>query len=140
MGVPLSYVIREHDDPETDETYTDFTSEIIHCVPLSREFHIVDRMLVFNMIVSFTTGQPSGDWIKSTIKYSDGRRSMKTLINHFSGEGNASRNIAEADRLKDNLHYKSERAMSFENFLTNYQKMYNIYEKEGESMAEEAKL
>ena len=47
------------------------------------------------------------------MKYSDGRRSMKALRAHFAGEGNASRNMAKADRLKEHLHYKSERAMSF---------------------------
>ena len=139
-GIPLSYVIREKDEPQVDEEYTDFVTQTIYCAPLEGEYYTADRMTVFNMIVSFTTGQPSGDWIKGTIRYSDGRRSMKALRNHFSGEGNASRNIAEADRLKDSLHYKNERAMNFENFLTQCQKMYNIFEKEGEPMAEDAKL
>ena len=62
---------------------------------------------MFNLIVSFTTGQPSGDWIKSTLCYSDGRRSMTALRTHFAGAGNATRNKAEADRLHDSLHYKS---------------------------------
>ncbi len=79
---------------------------------------MADRLAVFNMITSFTTGQPSHDWIKSTIRYSDGHRSMKSLRDHFEGEGNASRNKNEADRLKDTLHYKNERSMTFENFLT----------------------
>ena len=92
------------------------------------------------MIVAFTTGQPSGDWIKNTLRFSDGRRSMKALRAHFAGEGNATRNMAEADRLKESLHYKGERSMAFETFLTQCQKMYNIYEKEGEPMTDEAKV
>ena len=92
------------------------------------------------MIISFTTGQPSSDWIKPTLKYKYGRRSMKALLYHFSGEGNASRNKADADRLKETLHYKNERAMTFEIFLTQCQKMYNIYEKEGEEMSDDAKI
>ena len=139
-GIPLSYVIRENDEPLVDEEYTNFVTQTIYCAPLEGEYYTADRMAVFNMIVSFTTGQPSGDWIKGTLRYSDGRRSMKALRNHFSGEGNASRRIAEADRLKDSLHYKNERAMNFETFLTQCQKMYNIYEKQDEPMAEDAKL
>jgi len=54
---------------------------------------------VFNMIVSFTTGQPSGDWIKDTPKYLDGWKSMNALRLHFASESNASRTIADADRL-----------------------------------------
>jgi len=65
---------------------------------------------------------------------------MQALHDHFSGEGNATRNAAEADRLKESLHYKSERAMSFEMFLMQCQRMYNIYEKEGEPMTDEAKV
>lgn len=140
FGVPLSYVIREEDDPDHDGEYTDFISKTIACAPLTGEFYAADRMTVFNMIVSFTTGQPSADWIKPTLRFSDGRRSMKALRAHFSGEGNASRNKADADRLKESLHYKSERAMTFETFLTTCQKMYNIYEKEDEEMSEDAKI
>ena len=64
---------------------------------------------------------------------------MKALPDHFAGEGNATRNKATADRLKDSLHYKSERAMTFKSFLTGCQKMFNIYEKEGEPMTDDAK-
>ena len=140
LGVPLSYVIREDEEPDTETEFTDFVSRTIACAPLEGEYYTADRMSVFNMIVSFTTGQPSGDWIKSTLRFSDGRRSMTALRQHFAGEGNASRNMAEADRLHESLMYKSERAMSFEVFLTQCQKMFNIYEKEGEPMADDAKV
>ena len=65
---------------------------------------------------------------------------MHALRNHFSGEGNATRNIAKAERLRDTLHYKNERSMSFEMFLTQVVRMFNIFEKEGEPMEEDAKL
>jgi hypothetical protein len=139
-GVPLSYVIRENDAPDVDGNYTDYISKTIACAPLSGEYYESDRLAVFNMIVSLTTGEPSGDWIKNTLRHSDGRRSMKALRDHFAGEGNASRNKAEADRLYQDLHYKSERAMPFETFLTNCQKMFNIFEKEGEPMPEAARV
>ena len=56
--------------------------------------------------------------LKRTMKHSNGRRSMETLRRNFSGEGNATRNLAEDERLNESLHYKSERAMSFDIFLT----------------------
>ena len=92
------------------------------------------------MIVSFTVGQPSGDWIKDTLKYSDGRKSMNALRTHFAGEGNASRTIADADRLKESLHYKNERSMTFESFLTHLQQMFNIYKEQGEEVPEDQKV
>ena len=139
-GVPLSYVIRENEDPDTDGTFDDFISKSIACAPLSGEYYLADRLTVFNMIVSFTTGCPSGDWVKDTLRYSDGRRSMAALRSHFGGAGNASRNKAEADRLYDSLHYKSERSMAFETFLTQCKNMFNIYEKEGEPMTDGQKV
>ena len=139
-GIPLSYVIRENDDPNTTGEFNDFVTQTIECAPLSGEYYKADSLTVFNMIVSFTTGQPSGDWIKSTIRYSNGRRSMQALRNHFAGEGNATRNLSTADRLKESLHYRSERSMTFETFLTQCQKMYNIYDKEGDPMSDEAKV
>ena len=141
-GVPLSYIIRENDAPDTApvEPFPDFISQTISCAPLDGEYFEADKRTVFNMIVSFTTGKPSADWIKTTLRYSNGRRSMAALRAHFAGEGNASRNKADADRLKESLHYKNERSMSFEVFLTNCQKMFNIYETEGEPMADDAKI
>ena len=65
---------------------------------------------------------------------------MNELRRHFAGEGNATRNMAEAERMNISLHYKSERAVTFETFLNQCQKMFIIYEKEGEPMTEEAKV
>ena len=65
---------------------------------------------------------------------------MKALRDHFTGEGNSSRRMAEAERMKADLHYKNERSLTFENFLTKYQRMYNIYDTHGEAISEEAKI
>ena len=138
-GVPLSSVVRENQAPALDKDFSDFISKTVACAPLEGEFFDADKLAVFNMIVSFTTGQPSGDWIKATLKYSDGRKSFMALSDHFAGEGNATRNMAEATRLRDSLHYKSERAMPFETFLTKCQKMHNIFEEEDEPMCDAAK-
>ena len=140
LGVPLSYVIRENNEADVTGTHPDFINKKIACAPLSGEYFDADKIAVFNMLVSFTTGQPSGDWIKTTLRYSNGRRSMKALRTHFAGEGNASRTLADADRLKETLHYKNERAMTFETFLTNLQKMFNIYDKEEEEVPEDQQV
>ena len=78
-GIPLSYVIREEDDPDDRDDHPDFITRTIYQATHDGEHYAADRLSVFNMIVSFTTGHPSGDWIKTTLRYSDGRRSMKAL-------------------------------------------------------------
>ena len=60
-GVPLSYVICENDQPDTIRNHPDFVTKTVACAPLTGEYYMADRTSVFNMIVSFTTGQPSGD-------------------------------------------------------------------------------
>ena len=140
-GVPLSYVIRPNDEPPLADTeYASFLDKTVSCAPLQGSFFDADKQVVHQALLSFTTGQLSGDWLKSVARYKDGRRSMQALRDHFSGEGNATRRIAEADRMKKTLHYKNERSMSFEIFLTRCQKMFNIYEKEGEPMQDDAKI
>lgn len=140
-GIPLSYVIRKDDEPAANpDDYPEFIHRTVACAPLTGEYYNADKLTVFNMIVSFTTGQPSGDWVKDTLRAHDGRRSMKALRSHFSGEGNATRNISVADRLYDTLHYKTERSMAFETFLTQSQKMFNIFKTENSEMNDNDKV
>ena len=63
--------------------------------------------------MSLTTGHPSEDFLKDTLSYRDGRISIKSLSNHFSGEGKDTRNITKAEQLQDSLPYKKDRPMAF---------------------------
>ena len=42
--------------------------------------------------------------------------------------------------MREGLHYKNERSLAFSIFLDRMQKMFNIYEEEGEEFTENAKL
>ena len=42
--------------------------------------------------------------------------------------------------MRQNLHYKNERSLAFSIFLDRMQKMFNIYEEEGEEFTENSKL
>ena len=59
---------------------------------------------------------------------------------HFAGEGNATRWIAVAERLRDTLYYKNERSMTFEIYCNKAQKMFNIFKQQQELMTDEAKV
>ena len=74
------------------------------------------------------------------MKHQDGWKSMLALRDHFSGAGNSSHTTTKANQLKATLHYCSKQAKPFETYLTQCQKMFNIYEKEGEAMPDEAKI
>ena len=59
---------------------------------------------------------------------------------HYAGEGNASRRITKADKIKGTLQYKHECTMSFANFLDAFQRMCTIYEEEGKALTDNAKV
>ena len=65
---------------------------------------------------------------------------MQALRNHYASEGNSTRHIADAIHIQMALHYKSERALPFNKFLDSLQKMFMIFQEEGEPLTERAKV
>jgi hypothetical protein len=60
------------------------------------------------------------------------RTDFLTLVAHFTGEGNNTRRIGDSERLEKTIHYKDERAMTFQTFLAKTKHMFNIFEEVGE--------
>lgn len=140
-GVPLSYVVRELGVPDPDATYESFNEQAIACSPLEGAVFQADARKVHQLIKSFLQTETAEQWVKPIAKKQNGRADMEALRNHYSGEGNTSRRIAVlAERIRDTLFYKSERAMQFSAFLDKMQKMFNIFEEENEQVTEQAKV
>lgn len=139
-GVPLSYVIRENEEPDEDEEFDTFMEECVAKCPLEGPKFEADARTVHQFITSYTTGTNSEQWVKPKRKQNNGRVDLIALRNHYRGEGNRTRRIADAEKLRDTLHYKSETAMPFETFLSKVQKMFNLFEDAGEPMQEAAKV
>ena len=89
--------------------------------------------------MNFLVDETAEQWIKNLTPRVNGRLDMEVLCNHYGGEGNASRHITMAEKLHKTLHYKSERSMTFSTFLDRMQKMFNIFEEEGEELTKNAK-
>ena len=70
----------------------------------------------------------------------DGRADLKALNSYYQGEGNTTRLIAEPERSREMLHYKSERALPFGTFLHNLEQMFNMFDETGEPYGNTAKL
>ena len=64
------------------------------------------------------------------------RDDFDALCRYNIVEGNSSCRVATSDRLQETLHYKSERALSFNIFLDRMQKRFNIFRNEGVMMDE----
>ena len=139
-GIPLCYVIRDAEEPTPDAEYANFNEKAIACAPLSGANYQADARRVHQLLKSYLQAETAEQWIKPLAKHQDGRRDMAALRNHYSGEGNTSRRIAVAERYRDTLHYKNEKALAFSNFLDKLQTMFNIFETEGEPVTEQAKI
>ena len=140
-GVPLSYVVWENQAPDhTRDFEGDFTEEIIACAPLNGPKFRADARKVHQLLKNFLTAESAEQWIRPLSPRGNGRDDVLELRRHYEGEGNQSRRIASADKYRETLHYKSERAMPWETFLDQMQKMFNVYKEEGEEMTENAKL
>lgn len=138
-GVPLSYVVRET-TASPDDVFNTFFEESAAKARLSGPEFEADALQVHQLIRSLTVGENAQQWLTEVKQYNDGRRDMIALRNHFRGEGNNSRNIAQAQHLRATLHYKSEKAMEFSKYLDLVKKMFNIYSECKEPLAEAAKL
>ena len=140
-GVPLSYVVRENDAPNHETDFgNDFTACSIACAPLDDSSFRADARKVHQLLINFLVAESAEQWIKDLTPCVNGRRDMEALCNHYGGEGNASRRIVMAEKLRESLHYKSERSLPFSTFLDRMQKMLNIFKEEGEQLTENAKV
>ena len=138
--VPLLYVVRENVDPAHDRDFgEDFQAEMIACAPLHGAHFRADARRVHQLLKNYLVAETTEQWIKGLEVDGDGRRDMMALREHYSGKGNASRRIATAERMRESLHYKSERSLAFSVFLDRMQRMFNIYEEEQEEFSENAK-
>jgi hypothetical protein len=142
-GVPLSYIICENDEPDyddEDEEDFDFEQLSIKCAPLVGVFYKTDACKVHQWIHGFLQGETAETWIKPKEKRQNGQLDFKAFQVHYGGEGNKSVRIKEAEVLGNLLHYKNERAMSFQKVLTNMQAMFTGFEDNNELLTDAQKI
>ena len=112
----------------------------IACAPLNNATFCADARKVHQLLMNFLVAESAEQWIKNLAPRVNGRLDMEALRNHYGGKGNASRCTATAEKLRETLHYKSERSMPFSTFLDHMQKMFNNFQVEGEELTENAKV
>ena len=140
-GIPLSYVVSTNEDLDHETNFEgDFMAHSIACAPHNDATFHADARKVHQLLMNFLVTESVGQWIKNLSPQVNGRLDMEALHNHYGGEGNASRRIVKAEKLHETMHYKSERSMPFSTFLDRMQKMFNIFQGEGEELTENAKV
>ena len=139
-GIPLAYVVRDDEEPDDEAEYVNFNERMIARAPHEGQYYLADSRRVHNLLTGYLHGELTENWIRNIARYQDGRRDYLALRNHYAGEGNSTRRIADAKRIQATLHYKSERALPFSKFLDSLQKMFTIFYEEKEPLTERAKV
>jgi hypothetical protein len=139
-GIPLSYVVREFDEPMDAEEDTDYLTTLVNRAPLTGTAFVADRRQVHQLLTGKVLGEQAEEWIRDDKTKQNGRIDFRNLQVHFEGEGNVSRRITQAEALHKSLFYKQERSMKFTVFLSRLQTMFQIYKQEGEEQPESARI
>jgi hypothetical protein len=122
-GTELCYVIWEIELPDRSADFANFNERAIACTPLTGSNFQANSRKVHQLLKSYLQAGSAKQWIKPLARHQDGRKDMKALRGHYSGEGNTSRRIAVDERYRETLHNKNEKALSFSVFLDKIQPM-----------------
>ena len=141
-GVPLSYIIRDNEQPDYDTEWEDddFNEQMIACAPLFGPAFITDAQSVHLLMWTLIEAEELLSVIKPSKRQKNGRKDFTTLKKYMLGAGNVSRRIGTAKQLRQSLHYRNERAMKFTTFMSRLRHMHRIYQEENRSMPEDEKV
>ena len=139
-GITLAYVIRSDFAPDYSIYHDTFNKQLIAQAPLQGRIFLNDTGNVFQLLTSLTVSTSAEEWISASKPRSNGRTAFRALVDHYSGVGFQSRQLATAESLDKTLHYKNERAMPFAQFSIKLQQMFNLYREHDQELTNNSKL
>ena len=78
--VPVSYIVREQEDPDHDHDFgDDFVSEMITCAPLHGAHFRADSRRFHQLLKNYLVVETAEQWIKNLEPHADGCRDMLAL-------------------------------------------------------------
>ena len=130
-GVPLTYVIRDNDEPMFDETVP-YDDAVIEAIALEGENYRIDAQTVHQIILSNVSEDSDAyTYIKTLLRYRNGRRDILALRQRYSNAATKQAIINAAKGSLDTLRYKNERSFPFEKFSARLQKAYDELSENG---------
>ena len=110
-GIPLSYVIRDHEAPHiADDPTMDFLDNYIHRCNLDGQYYDTDNLEVHTYIMHFISGNSVAEAkITAHGQVNDGRADFIALKDHFEGIGINAHEISRAQRILTSLYYAGEK-------------------------------
>jgi hypothetical protein len=141
-GIPLNYIIHKEEQPDEDEDYDNDAERAVAIAPLDGEAFEIDNRRVYGIIKTLIIEGPAWSHITPTVDHAkNGRRAWILLRNHYGNETFMNREIEEVSNAIDTLHYKKEYAsFTFEDFIMQLTKHYNMLEQHSEFTSEETNV
>jgi hypothetical protein len=128
--IPLSYAVRELDEPTDLSDNADYLTTLVGRAPLKGTIYVADRCQVHQLLTGKVLGEQAAESIRDDKNKQNGRVNINNLRLHFEGEGNVSRQITQAEAIYKTLHYKQERSMKFSTLFGRMQVMFQISKQE----------
>ena len=95
--------------------------------PLQGLIFLNDSSNVFQLLTSLIVSTSAEELISASKPRSNGRTAFRALVDHYSGAGFQSRQLATAELLDKTLHYINEREIPFTQFSIKLQHTFNLY-------------
>ena len=135
-GIPLSYVIRENEDPIL-EGHPDWETKVIAAAPLSGSVFKIDTATVHNLILNNIGAESDAYiWIKPHLNQRNGRLDLAGLKAQYGGNDTNEIIGNTAKQVFAKLYYKEERIMAYEVFTTKFTNSVNDMERASRGMTE----
>jgi hypothetical protein len=136
--IPLAYVIREDEQPVSNQIFQSEHHRLIAVIPLQGIEFEEDNGRVFDLLKSWTINGHAWTWVRSFNSTRNGRQAWLALVNHFEGD-------AQRDKVKDHAYaaiaaakyYGENMRFTFETYVMIHQDAYADLVQYGKVISEE---
>ena len=126
FGSGIDYVVRPEPGPDV-ATRNERETELYNRPLTGKEFR-ADNQRVFQLLFDLVHGTEGYTWISRYTRSQNGRGAWIALKDHYDGGAEERRKISHAQMVVDNIFYKNESGMKFEEFSTKLLEAYRDLE------------
>ena len=125
---PLNYITREEvpDDYAYNDQQELLKYELVH----EGQAYEVDNHHVYRILKEWLAGTDGWTHIKKLDRAQDGRKAFQALVAFYEGEGENIKRVSTAKAQIDSLHYRSEQAFSFNQYVTRFKEAFQQLDKD----------
>lgn len=143
--VPLEYIGRKDDEPEVeeerDETYNTEHERLVKTTPLTGTAYEFDNGQVWSIVKQLTLNGPAWAYISQYEDSRDGRAAIKSLIAHYEGPTQISKEKLQAyEELRTAEYWGEKRHSTFEHYVHRHTKALKMLQEYGEIISKQKKV